>query len=90
VDTDPKFDPDVRRDVSIQRCYAFPDIERVAGRVYRACKLDQHAVAGGLNDATAVSGDGRVNDGLPDRLKVGQRSFLIETHETAVPSDVSR
>jgi hypothetical protein len=35
-------------------------------------------------------GDGGVNEGFSDRLEPGQRAFLVDSHQTAIPGDIRR
>jgi hypothetical protein len=59
-------------------------------RIDGAGELHQHSVSGGLDDASAMRGDGWIDKGFPDRLELGQRTFFIGTHQAAIPGDVSR
>ena len=66
------------------------DFNGIAHGIDSAGKLDQHAVAGGLDDAPAMGGYGGINKGLSDRLEPGQRAFLVSAHEAAIPGDIRR
>jgi hypothetical protein len=55
-----------------------------------ACKLDQHSVAGRFDDVTTMGGYCWVNNSRSGRLELGQRAFLVQTHETAIPCDRGR
>src|SRR4030095_2287542 len=46
-----------------------------------AGELQQQAIAGGLDDATAVAGDGRVDNFLPNGLQRRQRAALVLDHQ---------
>ena len=46
-------------------------------RIDHAGELDQHAVAGGLDDAAAVLGDLRVDELAAQRLQPGERAVLV-------------
>ena len=65
-------------------------LQRRSDRIDDARELDQHAVAGRLDDAAAMRGDGGIDEVLPDRLEPGQRAFLVDAHETAVAGDIRR
>ena len=52
-------------------------LDRAAHRIDDAGKLDQQAVAGGLDDAAAVLGDLGVDELGADRLQRGERAFLV-------------
>ena len=73
-------------------CAAMPRWTSTAQRdgIDGAGELDQHAVAGGLDDAAPMVGDGGIDEGLSDRLQPGQRAFLVDTHEPAVAGDIRR
>ena len=40
-------------------------------------KLDQHAVAGGLDNAAVVLGDLRIEEFAPQRFEAFERAFLV-------------
>ena len=43
-------------------------------------KLDQHAVAGGLDDPATMRGDGGIDEAFSVGLEPGQRALLIDAH----------
>ena len=88
VDADPEFDPDCRGDVGVLRRHSALDFDRTARRVHRTRKLDQHAVAGGLDDAPAMRSDSGIDNDLSSCLQARQRAFLVSTHQTAVAGDI--
>ena len=90
VDADAKFDPLVWWHRRILVGHAALDLNCTAYRIHGACKLDQHAVAGCLDDAATMLGDGGVNEDFSDRLEPGQCAFLVRAHETAIPGDIRR
>ena len=51
-------------------------------------ELDEHTVPSRLHDTPAVGGDGRINPCFSDRLELGQRAFLVDPHETAIPGHI--
>ena len=63
---------------------------RARYRVHGAGKLDQDAIAGGLDDAAFVLRDGGIDDHFSGCLKVGQRAFLVGTHEAAITGNIRR
>ena len=65
MDADAEFDPEVRGHVDIALGHCALDFHRAAHRIDSAGELDQHAVAGGLDDAAAVRGD----PGIDERLR---------------------
>src|SRR5712671_7462031 len=62
--------------------------DRATYRVDDARKLDQHAVARGLDDASAMLGDLGIDQFAPMRLQPSKGPFLIGTHEPAVTGDI--
>src|ERR1700733_2685100 len=61
MNADAKFDALVRRDPCVALDHAGLHLDRAADRVHHAAELDDRAVAGTLNDASAVGGDSRVD-----------------------------
>ena len=57
-------------------------------RVDDAGKFDQQAVAGGLDDASAVGGDGGIDGVLAHGLERAQRADFVGAHQAAVADDV--
>src|SRR5712671_1504204 len=62
--------------------------DRATYRVDDARKLDQHAVAGGLDHAPAMLRDLGIDQFAPVRLQPSKRPFLVGTHEPTVTCDV--
>ncbi len=54
MDADAEFDPLILRHGGVLLGHAALDLDRAARRVDGAGELDQHAVAGGLDDAAAM------------------------------------
>ena len=63
------------------------DLDRALGRVDHAGELGQDAVAGGIDDPTAVTADQGQNHGLMP-LEITDRRRLVLPHEAAVAGDV--
>src|SRR5258708_7138219 len=62
---------------------------RCAGyRIYHAWELDQHSVAGELNDPPLVLGNPAIDQFLAVRLQGRQRTRLISAHESAIADHV--
>ena len=68
VNADAKFDPEFRRHAGVLLGHLPLDFHRTARRIDCACELDQHAVAGGLDDAAAVAGDSGIDKRSSERL----------------------
>ena len=54
------------------------------------CELDQHSIAGCLDDAPAVLGNLGFQQDVSQLLQQSHRALLVLTHQTAVASDISR
>ena len=65
MDADPKFDALVRRDPSVALDHRPLDFNGAVHRVDDAAELDNRAVAGALDDAAVMDGDGRVDQVAP-------------------------
>jgi hypothetical protein len=66
MDADAELDPLLGRQDGILLCHLALDLDGAAHRVDGTGELHQHAVAGGLDDAAAMRGEGRVNNGFLD------------------------
>lgn len=87
---DPKLDPGIVRHGDVLCGDAALDFDRATSCVHRTGKLYQHAVAGGLDDPSAMSGDCGIDKGLSDRLQPSQGAFLVSAHKTAIARHVRR
>jgi hypothetical protein len=61
---------------------------RATHSVDHAAELDQRAVAGQLDDAPVIQGDGGVDDVAAQRTKSGERTILVHACEAAVADHV--
>ncbi len=80
VDADAKLDSLVARTVGVVRDDRGLDVERVAHGVDGAGKLDQRAVAGGLDDAPAIRRDLGVQQFAAQRPQPRQGAGLVDAH----------
>ena len=90
IDADAELDVAGRGDVGIAPRHAALHLRRAQNGVGDALELDQHAVAGGLDDAPAILGDCRIDELEPVGLQARERALLIDLHEAAVADDVRR
>jgi hypothetical protein len=88
VDADAEFDPLDLWDVDIAGSHAALDLDRAAHGVDGAAELDQHAVAGRLDDAAAILGDLGVDQRLAAGFQAGEGSFFIASHQPAVAGNI--
>ena len=77
MNADAQFDTAVGRQRGIALGHPRLDGPGAAQGVYGADKLDQQAVAGGLDDATVLRRDSRVDHLDADRLQAGERAVLV-------------
>jgi hypothetical protein len=68
VDADPEFDSDILREVGVLPRHVALDLHNATRCIDRAGELDQQAVTGGLDDATAMRGDAGIDKRLSDSL----------------------
>jgi hypothetical protein len=62
--------------------------DRAAHRVHNAAKLDENTVAGALDDAPMMGGDGRVDQVAPQSSQARQGAILVRTREPRVADHV--
>jgi hypothetical protein len=84
VNADAELDPLLRGHPLVALVYAALHIDGAAHGVDRTRELHQQAVARGLDDATAVAGDGRVYQFSPVSIQCTKRPDLVGTHELAI------
>src|SRR6478736_7300711 len=68
MNADAEFDPLILRHGGILLGHAALDFNRIAHRIDRTGKLDQHSVARSLDDATTMRGDSGINKRFSNRL----------------------
>lgn len=90
MDADPKFDPDILRDVDVLRGHAALDVDAAARGIDCAGEFCQQSVAGGFDDAAAIRGNGGIDERFSDRLQPGQRVLFVAAHQAAVAGHIRR
>ena len=88
MDADPKFDALVRRDPSVALDHRPLDFNGAVHRVDDAAELDNCAVAGALDDAAVVHGDGRIDQVAAKRPKPRQNPILVGAGKPRIADDV--
>ena len=88
MDADAEFDAPVLRHVDIALAHPALDLGGTGDGVHHARELDQHAVAGDLDDAALMLGDLGVRHLAAVRLERCERPSLVEAHEPAVADHV--
>src|SRR5207247_4798418 len=84
IDPDPELDAAVGRIDGVALRHRLLHRDGAAHRVDDAAELDQHPVAGGLDDATLVLGDAGIDQLIAVSLKTRERAFLVLTDQPAV------
>src|SRR6266851_4075906 len=87
IDADAQLDAAVRADIRVPLRDCLLHRDGTAHRVDDAGKLDQHAVAGGLDDAAVVLGDLRIEELTTQRFEAFERAFLVRPHQPRIPRD---
>jgi hypothetical protein len=77
IDADAQFDAAVRPDTRIPLGHRLLHRNCSAHRIDDAGKFHQQTVAGGLDNATLVLGDFRIDQFAAQRLEAFERAFLI-------------
>ena len=88
VDADPEHDAFVVRNAAIAFQHSVLNGDGAGDCIDHALKFDQQAVAGGLDDASAATGDGRIDDLPTHGLEGTQRANFIGAHQAAVADNV--
>ena len=88
IDADAELHPSRRRDIRVASRHPALNLGRAQHGVGNAMELDEHAVAGGLDDAAVVLGDGRIDQLDPMGLETRKRARLVNLHESAVADHV--
>ena len=88
VDANAEFDPAVRRHARVALNHGGLDLDGAARGVDHAAELDESAVAGALDDAPVVHGEGRVDEVAAQRSQPGENPLLVRPREPAVTGHV--
>ena len=88
MDADAKFDAALRRQARVALDHAVLHFDRAAHGVDHAAKFDQAAVAGALDDAPMMGGDGGVDQIAAQPPQPRQGAILVRAREPAIADDV--
>ena len=88
IDADAELDPPRRRDVGVASRHPALNLGSAQHGVGDAAEFDQHTVAGGLDDAAMVLGNGRIDEFDPVSLETRKRPRLVNLHEPAIADHV--
>ena len=90
MDADAELDAALRRHVGVARGHAALNIHRTTYGIHHADELNDHPVAGGIDDAPTMPGDFGINQFFAVCLELAKRALLVGTHQPAVSSDIGR
>ena len=88
MDADPKFDALVGRDPSVALDHRPLDFNGAVHCVDDAAELDDAAVAGALDDAAVMHGDGRIDQVAAKRPQPRQNPILVGSGKPRIADDV--
>ena len=88
MDADAKLDAALRRHAGIALDHAVLHLDRAAHRVDHAAELDDAAVAGALDDAAVMRGDGGIDEIAAEAPQPRQGAILVRRREPAVADDI--
>ena len=88
IDADAELDAAAFGHVGVALAHLALDFSGTGDRIHHARELDQHAVAGQLDDAAAMLGDLGVDEFVAMRLERRERGGLIDAHEAAVADHI--
>ena len=88
MDADAELDALVGRHAGVALDHAVLHFDRAAHRVDHAAELDDRAVAGALDDAPVMGGDGRIDQIAAERPQPRKSPVLVGPGEPAVADDI--
>ena len=88
MDADTELNALIGRDARIALDHRALDFDRAARRIDHAAKLDDAPVAGALDHAAVVHGDGRIDQVAAERPQPRQGAILVRSGEPAVADDI--
>ena len=89
MDADAEFDPPFRRHADVALDEVLLHLDRTAHGVDDAAEFDDQSVAGALDDAAAMRGDGGIYEIATKPSEASKRSVFVIASKPAVSDDVS-
>ena len=89
VHTDPESDPLFFRCPGIALDHLLLHGNRASDRFDDGRELDQNAIAGGLDDATAMLGDFGIDELTADRMQCRESTLFVRAHQPRIAGDIS-
>jgi len=90
VNADTKFDPFVLRHIYILFGHATLDFVCTSHRINHAGELNERAVTGILDNASAILGDFGIEEDLPESFQLLQGPFFVDPYQAARACDIRR
>ena len=88
MNADAKLDAALGRQAGVALDRAILDLDGATHGVHHAAELDDCAVAGALDDATVMGGDGGVDEIAAQAPDARQRAILVSAGEPAVADNI--
>ena len=88
MNADAELDAALGRHAGVALDHAVLHFDRAAHRVDHAAELDEAAVAGALDDAPVMRGDGGIDEIAAQPPQPRQRAILVRAREPAVADDI--
>ena len=88
VNADAELDAPLGRQAGVALDHAVLHLDRAAHGVDDAAELDDRAVAGALDDAAVMDGDGGIDEIAAQGPEARERAILVRAREPAVADDV--
>ena len=85
---DAEFDAAIRRHARVALDHRVLNFDRAPHRIDDAAELDERAVAGALDDAPVMHGDGRIDEVAAQRAQPRERAILVGAGQPAEADDV--
>jgi hypothetical protein len=90
IDTDAKLDAVVGRYTGVAPDHLALHLDGTAQCIHHTTELDQQPVVGGLDQATAVLGDFRVEEVAAQRLEAFEGATLVGSDQPRIPRHIGR
>jgi hypothetical protein len=88
IDADAEADAFSLRPISVAVCHSLLKDDGTAQGVNDRGELDQDAIASGLEDASAMLGDQRIDQFTPIAFEGGQGSLFVGPHQPRISGDI--
>jgi hypothetical protein len=88
MNADAKFDAAFGRQAGVALDHAILDFDRAAHCIDHAAEFDEAPIAGTLDDAPVVRGNGGVDQVAPEPPKARERAILVRSGQPAVADDI--